>query len=75
MVGGGIWVSGTAVQRGPDAAAFRLDAVLPETIRIPGSLPELLPGAQQVAEGIRAASFLQQGLRGAEGEKRLQPLA
>lgn len=40
-----------------------LDAVLPETLRIPCSLPELFPDAQNVAERIKEALFLQKDLR------------
>lgn len=36
-----------------------LDTVLPETLVISCSLPQLLPNAQQSAEGIQEALFLQ----------------
>lgn len=36
----------------PRCLSAGLDTVLPETFRIPRSLPELLPDAQHMAEGI-----------------------
>lgn len=36
-----------------------LDAVFPETLIVPSSLPELLPDAQHTAEGVQKTLFLQ----------------